>query len=56
MTITEYKEKFVELAKQLQEEHGHFEEIRIESVKSEIGGALDLSTLIHTYLRAEIDF
>ena len=56
MTIQEYKDKFIELAKQLEAEHGDFNEIRIESEHHEIGGALDKKIHIHTTLEVEIDF
>ena len=57
MTIPEYKEKFIELAKQLEEEHGLFNEIRVESTISEIGGALEKPYIRKiSRLSVEIDF
>ena len=56
MTIAEYKEKFIELAKQLEEEHGPIEQICINADKHELGGALDRKVHIFTTLSVEINF
>lgn len=56
MTIKEYKDKFTELANQMEQEHGRFRNIIVTCENVEYGGTIDKSACVIVKKNVVIDF